>query len=192
MKPFWCAQALALALLECLQLCCSQGRNSPPQEASLEEALSKVVSRWAGIELAVVLYKDTKDVYVLGALDDIQARSASCGRPHLRTRSRAFGCSSDLGGQEGGLEGLPLFVPSAGSSPPNMSCNLPTAGRLRRPPSRTAWWPCRPSSPAALSPAYGPRWSAWSTSWSASRTPSTSGSRCGRDGLQQALCCLLN
>jgi dynein heavy chain len=46
--------------------------NEASQEASLEELLSKVVSRWAGIELAVVPYNDSKDVHILGSLDNIQ------------------------------------------------------------------------------------------------------------------------
>jgi len=42
------------------------------QEAALEEMLAKVVARWAGIEFSVIPYKESKDVFILGAIDDIQ------------------------------------------------------------------------------------------------------------------------
>jgi len=42
------------------------------QEASLEDLLAKVVAKWATIELTVIPYKDSKDVYILGSLDNIQ------------------------------------------------------------------------------------------------------------------------
>jgi hypothetical protein len=43
------------------------------QEATLEELLAKVVAKWAAIELSVIPYKDSKDVYILGSIDNIQA-----------------------------------------------------------------------------------------------------------------------
>lgn len=42
------------------------------QEASLEDLLAKVVAKWATMELTVIPYKDSKDVYILGSLDNIQ------------------------------------------------------------------------------------------------------------------------
>lgn len=42
------------------------------QEASLEELLAKVVAKWATVELSVIPYKDSKDVYILGSIDNIQ------------------------------------------------------------------------------------------------------------------------
>lgn len=46
------------------------------QEATLEELLAKVVAKWAAIELSVIPYKDSKDVYILGSIDNIQVRHA--------------------------------------------------------------------------------------------------------------------
>ena len=51
--------------------------------AGLEELLSKVVARWAGIELPVVPHRDTKDVLVLGCLEPLQV-------PRGRRRTRCF------------------------------------------------------------------------------------------------------
>lgn len=42
------------------------------QEAALEELLAKVTTKWAAIEFSVIPYKDSKDVYILGAIDEIQ------------------------------------------------------------------------------------------------------------------------
>jgi dynein heavy chain len=47
------------------------------QEAALEELLAKVTSKWASIEFSVIPYKDSKDVYILGAIDEIQVMSSS-------------------------------------------------------------------------------------------------------------------
>jgi hypothetical protein len=44
------------------------------QEAALEDLLAKVVTKWATIELAVVPYKDSKDVYILGSIENVQVR----------------------------------------------------------------------------------------------------------------------
>lgn len=44
------------------------------QEAALEALLAGVVAKWAGLELPVIPYKDSKDVLILGGIDDIQAR----------------------------------------------------------------------------------------------------------------------
>jgi hypothetical protein len=48
------------------------------QEASLEELLGKVVAKWAGVELSVIPYKDSKDVYILGSIDNVQVRGSGC------------------------------------------------------------------------------------------------------------------
>ena len=42
------------------------------QETALEEMLQKVVSKWASIEFNVLPYKEQKDTYILGGLDDVQ------------------------------------------------------------------------------------------------------------------------
>jgi dynein heavy chain len=47
------------------------------QEAALEELLAKVTTKWAGIEFSVIPYKDSKDVYILGAIDEIQVCAAA-------------------------------------------------------------------------------------------------------------------
>ncbi|KAJ3226918.1 Dynein heavy chain 6, axonemal [Clydaea vesicula] len=41
-------------------------------EAALEEMLSKVVRTWNDVEFTVINYRDAKDVFILGAVDDIQ------------------------------------------------------------------------------------------------------------------------
>jgi dynein heavy chain len=48
------------------------------QEAALEELLAKVSTKWAGIEFSVIPYKDSKDVYILGAIDEIQVSCLTC------------------------------------------------------------------------------------------------------------------
>ena len=40
----------------------------------MEEMLSKVVACWAGIEFCIIPYKESKDVFILGPIDDIQVR----------------------------------------------------------------------------------------------------------------------
>ena len=42
------------------------------QEMALEEMLQKVVSKWATIEFNVLPYKEQKDTYILGGLDEVQ------------------------------------------------------------------------------------------------------------------------
>ena len=41
------------------------------QEAALEELLARVTGKWANIEFAVHPYKDTKDVFILGGVEDV-------------------------------------------------------------------------------------------------------------------------
>lgn len=43
------------------------------QEGTLEDALERVSLRWTSIDLPIVAYKDNKDVFVLGCLDDLTA-----------------------------------------------------------------------------------------------------------------------
>ena len=43
------------------------------QEAALEGMLSKVQEKWSGVELTVKQYKDAKDAYILGSVEDVQA-----------------------------------------------------------------------------------------------------------------------
>lgn len=45
------------------------------QEATLEELLANVVSKWASIEFNIVPYKDSKDVFIMGSTDDIQVHT---------------------------------------------------------------------------------------------------------------------
>ncbi|KAJ3267030.1 Dynein heavy chain 6, axonemal [Chytriomyces hyalinus] len=42
-------------------------------EAALEEMLVKVVKNWSEAEFAVINYRDSKDVFILGSVEDIQA-----------------------------------------------------------------------------------------------------------------------
>ena len=42
------------------------------QEAALEELLAKVTTKWAGIDFNIIPYKDSKDIFIMGALDEIQ------------------------------------------------------------------------------------------------------------------------
>ena len=41
------------------------------QEAALEELLARVTGKWANIEFAVHSYKDTKDVFILGGVEEV-------------------------------------------------------------------------------------------------------------------------
>ena len=43
------------------------------QEAALEGMLRKVQDKWIGVELTVKQYKEAKDAYILGSVEDIQA-----------------------------------------------------------------------------------------------------------------------
>lgn len=42
------------------------------QEAALEGMLRKVHEKWTGVELTVKQYKETKDAYILGSVEDVQ------------------------------------------------------------------------------------------------------------------------
>lgn len=42
------------------------------QEAALEAMLRKVQEKWSGIEFAILPYKDTKDVFILGGVDEVR------------------------------------------------------------------------------------------------------------------------
>jgi dynein heavy chain len=41
------------------------------QEQALEELLKKVQTKWADIEFTVKPYKDSKDVFILGVVEDV-------------------------------------------------------------------------------------------------------------------------
>ena len=43
------------------------------QEAALEGMLRKVQEKWIGVELTVKQYKEAKDAYILGSVEDVQA-----------------------------------------------------------------------------------------------------------------------
>jgi len=47
--------------------------NKAAQEMQLQALLNKVIATWAELAFPVVQYKDTKDVYILGNLEDIMA-----------------------------------------------------------------------------------------------------------------------
>lgn len=47
---------------------------------ALEELLAKVQTRWGDVEFTVVQYKEVKDVYILGGIEDIQARGGRTWR----------------------------------------------------------------------------------------------------------------
>ncbi len=68
-----CVQVLIDAKVAAVQEPLAAISTEATQEASLEELLARVTSKWAGIELCVIPYKDSKDVFILGAIDDIQA-----------------------------------------------------------------------------------------------------------------------
>lgn len=42
------------------------------QEAALEGMLRKVQEKWTGVELTVKQYKEAKDAYILGSVEDVQ------------------------------------------------------------------------------------------------------------------------
>lgn len=67
-------QALLDAKVGAAKDACMAISTEATQEAALEELLAKVTAKWAGIEFCVIPYKDSKDVYILGALDEIQVR----------------------------------------------------------------------------------------------------------------------
>lgn len=43
------------------------------QEAALEQLLNKVLAKWNGVEFTVNAYKDLKDCFILGGVDDVTA-----------------------------------------------------------------------------------------------------------------------
>lgn len=45
---------------------------STAQELALEELLAKVQARWGDVEFSVIPYKEVKDVFILGGIEDIQ------------------------------------------------------------------------------------------------------------------------
>lgn len=42
------------------------------QEAALEGMLRKVQDKWTGVELPVKQYKEAKDAYILGSVEEVQ------------------------------------------------------------------------------------------------------------------------
>jgi Dynein heavy chain, N-terminal region 2 len=42
-------------------------------ESRLEELLAGITQHWASVEFTVVAYRDSKDVYMFGSVDDVQA-----------------------------------------------------------------------------------------------------------------------
>lgn len=43
------------------------------QEHALEELLSNIQNKWAAVEFTVLNYKDSKDTFILGAVEDIMS-----------------------------------------------------------------------------------------------------------------------
>lgn len=50
----------------------SQVSSQAGSEAALEEMLSKIVKAWNELEFIIISYRDSKDVFILGPVDDIQ------------------------------------------------------------------------------------------------------------------------
>ena len=48
------------------------------QELALEELLAKVVTKWADVEFAVLGYKELKDVFILGGIEEVQIALEVC------------------------------------------------------------------------------------------------------------------
>lgn len=43
------------------------------QEAALEDLLDRISSKWNSIDLTVVPFKDVKDTFILGSVEDVTA-----------------------------------------------------------------------------------------------------------------------
>ena len=56
---------------KCFEEAIAEVATQAAQEQALVELLDKVKGMWEGLELIVLPYKDFKDVYVLGGLDEI-------------------------------------------------------------------------------------------------------------------------
>jgi len=59
------------------------------QEAALEELLAKVTTKWASIDFNIIPYKDSKDILIMGPLDDIQVGREG-GGVHQQVASEGF------------------------------------------------------------------------------------------------------
>lgn len=57
------------------------------QEMALEELLAKVSNKWVDLEFNVIPYKESKDVFILGGIEDIQVRVPPCLRHCRRPRA---------------------------------------------------------------------------------------------------------
>ena len=66
----------------------SQVSTEATQELALEELLAKVVSKWADIEFGVLPYKELKDVFILGGIEDVQV---GVGQRWAREGAEGFG-----------------------------------------------------------------------------------------------------
>jgi hypothetical protein len=77
------------------------------QELALEELLAKVQTKWSAVELSVLPYKDLKDVFILGGIEDVQVAhtpphwsliaaclspSGRCRQPCMRPHKRTCAC----------------------------------------------------------------------------------------------------
>ena len=49
------------------------------QELALEELLNKVQNKWADVEFQALPYKEVKDTYILGGIEDVQVCDDFCG-----------------------------------------------------------------------------------------------------------------
>lgn len=158
------------------------------QEASLEDLLAKVVAKWAGVELSVIPYKDSKDVNILGSIDNVQVLQRLCymqGNSAACVHMRA-GCTPLLSStvvfdkQSAALLQRPALtqtIPWGGVC--HNSTNLLGVGFVVscRLPLRTPWSQCRPSCRPALWQRYAARWRRWSASSTTSPKPWTNGCR---------------
>lgn len=70
-------------MLSCLDMCCTQVVQRQPdvatlsmeasQEAALEDLLDHISRKWNTIDLTVVSFKDVKDAFILGSVEDVTA-----------------------------------------------------------------------------------------------------------------------
>ena len=55
------------------------------QELALEELLAKVHSKWGDVEFVVMPYKEVKDTFILGGIEEVQVRTNRSVEVQVRT-----------------------------------------------------------------------------------------------------------
>ena len=64
----------------------SQVSTEATQELALEELLAKVHNKWGDVEFVVMPYKEVKDTFILGGIEEVQVRqSPGSGCPYQST-----------------------------------------------------------------------------------------------------------